>query len=289
MYWQNEVEKILTKHSAKPVKIHGISSIGGGSINDAFRLVTSVGNFFIKVNSASRYPGMFEKESLGLKMLSATQTLSVPDIVAFGEAGNDSFLLLSFIESRSQTSNFWPQFGEQLADLHRHSNPTFGLDHDNYIGSLIQHNNAHETWADFFREERLEPQLKLACDQGRVDSEVSRAFQRFYLQLDQLFPTEPPALVHGDLWSGNFMRGNQGEPVIIDPAVYFGHREMDLAMSQLFGGFSPSFYEAYQSAFPMENGCRKRLDYCNLYPLMVHVNLFGGGYLGSVKSILRSF
>jgi len=289
MNWQNEVEKILTEHSAKPVKIHGISSVGGGSINDAFRLETSVGNFFVKVNSASRYPRMFEKESLGLKMLSATQTLSVPDIIAVGEVANDSFLLLSFIESRPQTSNFWPQFGEQLADLHRHSSPTFGLDHDNYIGSLIQHNNTHETWADFFREERLEPQLKQARDHGRVDSEVSRAFQRFYLQLDQLFPTEPPALLHGDLWSGNFMSGNQGEPVIIDPAVYFGHREMDLAMSQLFGGFSSQFYEAYHAAFPLENGWKKRLDYCNLYPLMVHVNLFGGGYLGSVKSILRSF
>jgi len=289
MYWQNEVEKILTEHSAKPVKIHGISSVGGGSINDAFRLETSVGNFFVKVNSASRYPRMFEKEALGLKMLSATQTLSVPDIVAFGETGNDSFLLLSFIESRPQTSNFWSQFGEQLADLHRHSNPTFGLDHNNYIGSLIQHNNTHETWADFFREERLEPQLKQARDQGHVDSEVSRAFQRFYRQLDQLFPNEPPTLLHGDLWSGNFMSGNQGEPVIVDPAVYFGHREMDLAMSQLFGGFSSHFYEAYHSTFPLENGWRKRLDYCNLYPLMVHVNLFGGGYLSSVKSILRSF
>jgi fructosamine-3-kinase len=289
MHWKTVIEEVLTKKLNTEVRLVDIAPVGGGSINEAYRLDTRKGIFFAKINNAKKYPQMFEKEALGLKLLRETNTLGVPEVFATGNAGKEAFLLLPFIASKAQLSDFWRLFGEQLATLHSHSQPTFGLDHDNYIGSLVQTNGMHDSWTPFFIEERLEPQLRLARDQGRVGSSTTQAFQRFYNRLDELFPAEPPALLHGDLWSGNFMVGDQGEPVLIDPAVYYGHREMDLAMSQLFGGFSPSFYEAYHAHYPLEKGWQKRLDYCNLYPLMVHVNLFGGSYLESVKAILNPF
>jgi len=131
--------------------------------------------------------------------------------------------------------------------------------------------------------------VKMARDHGNAGSDTVRAFDRFYRKLDEIFPVEAPSLIHGDLWNGNYMVNENGEAVIIDPAVYYGHREMDLGMSKLFGGFSAGFYEAYNQQYPLEKDWKERLDYCNLYPLMVHVNLFGGGYLNSVKSILRNF
>lgn len=289
MHWKTVIEEVLTKKLNTEVRLVDIARVGGGSINEAYRLDTRKGIFFVKINSAKKYPQMFEKEALGLKLLRETNTLEVPEVIATGNTGEETFLLLPYIFSKAMLSNFWSLFGEQLAALHSHTQPVFGLDHDNYIGSLVQTNGMHDSWIPFFIEERLEPQLRLARNQGRVGSSTTQAFQRFYNRLDELFPAEPPALLHGDLWSGNFMVGEQGEPVLIDPAVYYGHREMDLAMSQLFGGFSPSFYEAYHAHCPLKKGWQKRLDYCNLYPLMVHVNLFGGSYLESVKAILNPF
>ncbi len=289
MHWGSEVAKLISAEIGKTVIVYNISSVGGGSINAAFRLNTNAGSFFVKVNSASLYPEMFYKEMLGLKILAESKAVSVPKPLGFGESQSSSFLVMPFVESAQQQPDFWRRFGEQLASLHAHSSSFFGLDHDNYIGSLQQMNKTHQRWSDFFREERLLPQLKLARDSGKADRALSQAFDRFFAHLHDLFPTEPPGLLHGDLWSGNYMTGSNGEPVIIDPAVYYGHREMDLAMTQLFGGFPPTFYQAYQSSFPLEIGWEKRRHYCNLYPLMVHVNLFGGGYLAEVKSVLTEF
>ncbi len=184
---------------------------------------------------------------------------------------------------------FWEDFGTRLANMHRHTSDVFGLDHPNYIGSLPQSNKTQKSWIDFFVEERLEAQLRLARDAGRVERELGRWFQALYTHLPDLFPEEPPALLHGDLWSGNFMVGTDGRAAIVDPAVYYGHRYMDLGMSKLFGGFAPAFYRAYEDAYPLEKGWREGIEIANLYPLMVHVNLFGGGYLSSVKTILRKF
>ena len=180
-------------------------------------------------------------------------------------------------------------FGKQLAQLHQNTNTSFGLEESNYIGSLLQQNNLHNNWIDFFINERLKPQIKLARDNGKIDLSTITKFERLYTKLDEIFPEEPPALLHGDLWSGNFMVDEKGGPVIIDPAVYFGHREMDIAMTKLFGGFNQQLYQSYNEHFPLEKGWEQRVDICNLYPLMVHVNLFGGGYLEQVKSILNKF
>ncbi len=289
MNWKSEVERILTEFVDKQITVDNFLSVSGGSINEAYKVNTNEGDFFVKKNSASQYPGMFEKEAQGLKILRAANEINTPEIIDTGKSGDDSFLILKLIVSGRETNSFWDDFGRQLAKLHKHTDKQFGLDHDNYIGSLHQHNNKHHAWNGFFREERLERQVKLARNSGSIDRETVVAFDRFYAKLDNIFPEEPPALLHGDLWGGNFMVNSNGEPVIIDPAVYYGHREMDLGMSQLFGGFDAQFYSSYDNHYPLENGWEERLNYCNLYPLMVHVNLFGGSYLQSVKATLRRF
>ncbi|MFZ1692867.1 MAG: fructosamine kinase family protein, partial [Flavobacteriales bacterium] len=160
---------------------------------------------------------------------------------------------------------------------------------DNYIGSLKQVNTPAADWPSFFIHQRLEPQLRMARDAKRVEAGMAFRFERLFAKLDQLITVEPPALLHGDLWSGNFICDANAQPVLIDPAVYYGHREMDIAMTKLFGGFDSGFYAAYNDAWPMERGWEERMDLCNLYPLLVHVNLFGGGYAAQVEAALRRF
>jgi len=284
-----EVSALLSGKIGIDVRIIKTLPLSGGSINEAFLLETNSGNYFLKYNHASAYPGMFEQEALGLELLLEAGEIRVPEVITSGESGNYSFLLLEYLDAAGKRSDFWATFGRRLAALHRHSAETFGLDHNNYIGSLKQYNNQHQLWTDFFREERLLVQIEMAGKSGLMSSNMRQAFENLFKRLDEIFPKEPPSLIHGDLWSGNYMVDEKGEACIIDPAVYFGFREMDIGMSRLFGVFGNEFYEAYDEAWPMAPGWRERIEICNLYPLMVHVNLFGAGYLGSVESILRRF
>jgi hypothetical protein len=289
MSWKNIIQKTLSSRYNTKVEIDKITGLSGGSINDTMLVSTNSGKFFVKRNSASKYPGMFEKEAKGLNILSGKSTLKVPAVIALGASENVAFLILDYVDSGSKGPGFWDQFAKGLAQLHKNSADRFGLDHDNYIGSLYQSNKMYNSWTEFFQAERLEKQLKLARDHGKIGSSGVRSFDNFFHELPNIFPAEPPSLLHGDLWGGNYMVDNSGNAVLIDPAVYFGHREMDIGMTQLFGGFSNEFYDAYNNYYPLEKGWQERLDYCNLYPLMVHVNLFGGGYLNAVQSILKNF
>jgi len=278
-------QDLLTDFVGSPVKIERASSIGGGSINQALKLQTTQGSYFLKYNSAQTYPQMFELELKGLSELHKANEIYIPQ--AIGTRGDEqyTFLLMEFVESGLRNRTFWEDFGISLAKLHRHSATHFGLGHDNYIGSLEQANMESKSWSEFFIRQRLEPQIRLAS----LPSDVAKMFDRLFKKMEEIFPIEPPSLLHGDLWSGNYMTSEQGFAALIDPAVYYGHREMDIAMTKLFGGFEGRFYSAYQETFPMENGWEERLDICNLYPLMVHVNLFGGSYLQQVKSILNKY
>lgn len=289
MSFKKSVKKILSNHFQKDIEISGYNSVGGGSINRAYKVETNEGEYFVKTNSRNRFPQMFQKEAMGLEILAEANCIGVPKIICFGDIEDESFLVLNYIESAYKSDNFWDDFAEKLACLHKKSNSQFGLDHDNYIGSLVQYNNFKKTWSEFFSEQRLEKQLKMAFDSYSIDKSILPNFERFYKRIDEIFPQENPSLIHGDLWSGNFMTGADSKAVIIDPAVYYGHREMDLGMSLLFGGFSNQFYESYNRYFPLEKGWEQRMEYCNLYPLLVHVNLFGGGYASSVKSIISKF
>jgi len=285
----SQLEKLLQKHTGIEALIEQTQALGGGSINAAYRIRYAGKEYFLKYNQANRYPKMFELEAKGLSILAKSKKIRLPEVIGTGEAGQTAFLLLEHIESGYPDNNFWEVFGKELADLHRKTHVTFGLDHDNYIGSLPQHNTTSPSWSDFFITQRLKPQLKMAAGKGMLNTTILKAFEKLFAELPVLFPDEVPALLHGDLWSGNFLCDSNQTPVLIDPAVYYGHREMDLAMSKLFGGFSPRFYEAYHAAYPLETGWQERVDLCNLYPLLVHVNLFGGGYVGQLQSSLRRF
>jgi fructosamine-3-kinase len=286
---KKSVESILISKCRNTAYITESSPVGGGSINEACMLKTSVGRFFIKYNSAAAFPGMFEKEAADLKTLADTKTLDIPKIVGTGETSVHSFLLLHYIESGAPERNFWYEFGIKLTELHKNTSDTFGLDHDNYIGSLVQSNKQHPDFYSFFISQRIEPQLKIARDKGAFDTGDVRYFDSLFKSLPGIIPDEKPALLHGDLWSGNFMITSSGSPCLIDPALYYGHRESDIAMTQLFGGFDPEFYHAYNHAWPMEKGWQHRMDIFNLYPLLVHVNLFGGSYAMQVLRIIRQF
>lgn len=279
----------LSRHVGTHVDLEREVPVGGGSINDCYRLVTNSGTFFVKVNSADRYPSMFEAEADGLHRLGDTATVRVPKVIAVGEDHDDAYLLLEHIEAGVPTTAFWRKAGQQLAALHQCSAPLFGLERDNYIGSLPQLNTPCTTWPEFFISRRLEPLVKRARDHHRLSDADALRFERLYLRLPSLFPEEPPALLHGDLWNGNVLCDSTGDPVVFDPAVYYGHREMDIAMMRLFGGPDPAFMASYNEVRAPQPGWEARMDLCNLYPLLVHADLFGGRYPQQVREILAAF
>lgn len=261
----------------------------GGCINHGGELVTAEGSYFLKWNDRQRYPQMFEKESKGLTLLKSANCIDVPEVIHVGEAADLQFIIMSFMKAGRHAKNYWSLLGEQLANLHQNTHTHFGLDHDNYIGSLIQRNALTENWIDFFVQHRLEAQLSLGERNGKITSDIRKQFDVLYKKLPDLLPQEKPALLHGDLWSGNVMVNEKGEPTLIDPAVYYGHREAELAFTHLFGDFEHEFYGAYQNTLPLSAGFNSRTDLYNLYPLLVHVNLFGGGYLRQVVNILSRY
>lgn len=266
-----------------------VTSVGGGSINDACRVSAGDQSVFVKLNDADAFPGMFEAEARGLELLRNHSRFEIPRALKTGAENNTAYLVMDWVTAGSPNPDFWENFAQNLADMHSRSADQFGLDHGNYIGSLPQQNEVRDSWPEFYIEMRLEPQLRMARDSGQVDQALSRDFEKLFVRMENLFPEEPSALLHGDLWSGNFMCANNGEATVFDPAVYYGHREMDLAMSKLFGGFNREFYDHYHTNFPLENGWEERIPLGQLYPLLVHVNLFGGGYVAQVKSCLRGF
>lgn len=271
------------------VVIHEDSSVSGGSINSAYRLSTNQGELFLKWNSDAP-TDFFEKEAEGLKLLNTAETnLRIPEVVAVENPGNGTpgFLLMEHIEAGRRGDS--TSFGADLAILHQTKETEFGLSSDNYIGSLPQSNHKHSEWELFFNEERIKPQLKMAVDSGKMDASYQQKWDRLSSKLSDFLPATKPSLVHGDLWSGNYLYDTDGRAVLIDPAVYYGHPEMDLAFSKMFGGFSADFYRGYESVSPLENGFNERVPIYNLYPLLVHVNLFGGHYISQTKGVLDRF
>lgn len=285
---QRGVISLLEERTCKNVSMHSFSSISGGCINRGGKFQTSAGDFFVKWNDAKRFPGMFEMEAKGLELLKSCGPIEIPRVIGHWESDIYQFIIVELIEGSQRSETFWIDLGHGLAQLHKTTHPYFGLDQPNYIGSLRQLNPHTTSWIDFFIEQRLQIQLKLAVDSSLLDSRVVQKFETLYKQLPSLLTEEMPSLLHGDLWNGNLLV-NRGKPCLIDPAVYYGHREIDLAMCQLFGGFPDDFYESYIEAFPLQPDYQKRLHIYNLYPLLVHVNLFGSGYRSQVVSVLNKF
>ena len=262
--------------------------LAGGDINEAYEAGLADGRaVFVKCN-ATAPNDMFVAEAHGLEWLAQAKALRVPAVLAASGADQlTPFLALELVRPAQRARDFDERLGHGLAALHRHGAEAFGLDHDNYIGRLPQKNTFAVNWPEFYRVRRLGAQLKAAVDAGLATTRMRRSFERLLAQLETLCgPPEPPARLHGDLWGGNLITDELGEPCLIDPAVYGGHREIDLAMMKLFGGFGPRVFAAYKEAFPLADGYRERVALYQLYPLMVHVNLFGGGYVPQVEAAL---
>ncbi len=287
--FRSELERVLYEKLGGKSSIYEIVEVTGGSINEVYRLQTAAGFLILKLNNAQQFPNMFELEAEGLGAIRKTKTATVPEVIATGHIGYNSFLLLEYLETGTKTIASMQLLGLQLAQMHRNTSPDFGFEKDNYMGSLPQSNRKHDTWKSFFVEERLKPMVKLAFDDSFIDLKLVSAFEKLYQKLGELFEEEKPSLIHGDLWGGNYLISSAGKPYLIDPAVSYGFREFDLAMTHLFGGFNADFYQAYQEAFPLQANWRQRVDLWNLYPLLLHLNLFGLSYLGQVRSGLWKF
>ncbi|QCK14384.1 fructosamine kinase family protein [Mangrovivirga cuniculi] len=272
------LKEIISKSGFAIEKEPKVSSIGGGSINQAYKVSTDNFEIFIKLNTGVN-PSFFEVERKGLEILSENSEFEVPKVYSVDQTGNYSFLSMEYFGAGKRKPDYWYTAGSRLAKMHKISEEKYGLSFNNYMGALPQDNTYHDSWADFFIERRLKPQVELAINKGLMDHSHKSLFEQLYVKLDSLVPKEKPSLIHGDLWSGNIMTANNGEATIIDPAVHFGHRESDLAMTQMFGGFSTEFYDGYESVYPLEPDFSSRIGLLNLYPLLIHVNLFGLGYL----------
>ncbi|MFW5843014.1 MAG: fructosamine kinase family protein [Spirochaetota bacterium] len=273
------------------VSVDRRKTIAGGCINRAGLLELSNGERLFLKEHGRDPTGMMAAEAMGLAALEAVGQIRVPQPLAHWEDEENQYLLLEYLSEGSRKPRFWEEFGTAMAALHRGSPPgPFGFEVDNFIGATPQKNGWCESWITFFGERRLLFQIGLAEKRGLADSDMSRGVRKIVDRLESLLvEPEKRALLHGDLWSGNYMVGPGGDAVIIDPAAYFGHPEADLAMTELFGRFGSPFYEAYREAGGLDPGYQERRDLYNLYHMMNHLNLFGGGYAGSVRSIIRKY
>lgn len=263
----------------------GRDRVGGGCINETVRVAGEGRDFFVKLNAAAK-ADMFAAEAEGLRALAATRTVRVPEPVCWGVAGDTAYLVLEYLMFGRGGEG--AELGRELAALHRVTQPEFGWHRDNTIGSTPQINTPSRDWPAFWRERRLGYQLRLAERNG-WGGELQRLGERLLVEMDALFEDHrpQPSLLHGDLWGGNHGFLADGRPVIFDPAVYFGDREADLAMTELFGGFGADFHAGYRAAWPLDPGYAARKTFYNLYHILNHVNLFGGGYHGQALRMLQ--
>ena len=293
---EDSLMELIRKTHGDNTEILSRVAVGGGDINEAYRLQLTDGRTaFLKVNR-SRGEEFFRAEALGLAAIADTGAIGCPGVYGYGrdQSVGGAFLLMEDLESSSRCRDYWEEFAKNLALMHSADTTSYvaggryGFVEDNYIGATPQRNKAHGSWVDLFREERLAPQFEM-CDKY-FSSADRRSADRLLTRLDDLL-VEPDkgALIHGDLWSGNFITGPDGKAWLIDPATYVGCAEADIAMTELFGGFSPEFYEAYREYGVMMDGYEDRVELYNLYHLLNHLNLFGSGYLGSVMRIVKRY
>jgi protein-ribulosamine 3-kinase len=285
MNWQTIVQQIESA-TRQPFRLTKAQPLSGGDINAAYRLQAENVSFFVKLNTPERL-AMFEAEAAGLQALMQTQSIRVPKVIACGQIPGHAFLVLEYIDLHRLNNRSEQLLGRQLAQLHLQKQAYFGWHSDNTIGSTAQVNGHYHDWIPFWQQQRLGHQLTLAAAKG-YGGRLQTLGEKLCSSLNPFFSgyQPQPALLHGDLWGGNVAADEQGNPVIYDPACYFGDRETDLAMTELFGGFSPAFYQAYQDAYPLAPGYARRKTLYNLYHILNHLNLFGRSYLHQAENML---
>ena len=287
--WQSIIQHI-EQSTGKVFSVNQQQSMAGGSINSAFVLTDENGNkYFVKTNRVGQ-ESMFEAEARGLEEMASSHSIKVPAAICFGDDGKQSYIVLEYLDMSGRADQV--VLGEQLAAMHRVTSPQFGWEIDNTIGATHQPNKKMDNWLDFWREQRLGFQLKLAVENG-YGGELQSLGEKLLVEMPKLFVGREikPSMLHGDLWGGNVAGLNDGlkdsTPVIFDPAFYYGDRESDLAMTYVFGGFAPDFYASYQNAFPLDEGFPVRKTFYNIYHIINHLNMFGGGYHGQAINMLE--
>ena len=278
-----EVRNWLDKNQEGTVT--SVDPVSGGCIHQVLRVTTSSGKGYFLKQEPGKFPDIFQREAEGLKELRVEGGPMIPEVYLVGK----DYLVLSDLQPASHCKDFWQIYGRQLAAVHLQRNQRFGFDSDNYIGSNPQRNRWMENGWDFFRDLRLNPQIRWANDRLLLDDKDNTKLDHLLNRLPDLIPQQPASLLHGDLWSGNLITNHIGEPALIDPAVYYGWAEADLAMADLFGSYPDNFYQAYLEINPLESGYRSRFPLYNLYHLLNHLNLFGKGYLSQIRLILDQF
>lgn len=282
--WQH-LEQQIAQLTGNSFHIDNNQSVAGGCINSAFKVSDNGNSYFIKTNSTA-YAFMFQAEAEALREMAASNTVRVPEPVCFGEYGSQCYLVLEHLDLGGSAD--MTRFGRQFAAMHKLTADSFGWHIDNTIGSTPQPNTQNEDWIEFWREQRLGFQLETAASNG-YGGELQRLGERLQADMPALFVNHDvePSMLHGDLWGGNYGALHDGTPVIFDPAFYYGDREADLAMTTLFGGFGARFYAAYNEAWPLDQGHEVRRTFYNIYHIINHLNLFGGGYHGQAISMIE--
>lgn len=302
----SEIINSINKNTTSKFELINHKSIGGGCINQAYQLIGKDKSYFVKLNSASQVE-MFKAEAIALEEMYNTKTIIVPKPICYGMSGNNSYLVLEYLNLGRGNNQSWVVMGQKLALLHQFQCPPapnfqgekipnlgdlganseyrFGWHRNNTIGSTPQINDYCNNWADFFAEKRIGYQLKLGNRRGGNFTNYQEITEKVRQSLANHYPS--PSLVHGDLWSGNVGFINEGEGTIFDPACYYGDREVDIAMTELFGGFPSAFYEGYNQQWPLDDGYKYRKNIYNLYHILNHFNLFGGSYESQAKKMIQ--
>lgn len=276
-----EIARAIAGETGKNFEIVNTKSVSGGCINQGYKISGDSADYFVKLNDASQVE-MFAAEAIGLEQMYATQTITVPQPICWGTSGNNSYIVLQWLDLGRGNNQSWTEMGRQLAAMHRQgTRNSFGWERNNTIGSTPQINTPMDNWADFFAEQRIGYQLKLAKRRGGSFPDTVKVVDAVRERLSDRQPSA--SLVHGDLWSGNAAITADGSPVILDPATYYGDRETDVAMTELFGGFPAAFYDGYNEAWQLDSGYQQRKSIYNLYHILNHFNLFGGGYANQAK------
>lgn len=283
MFTKQQVQ-IISEHISE--KIISINPVSGGDIANSYLVTTNSNPVFLKTHHNFK---LLEAEKIGLETIFKSNTVKTPEILGFSNLGSITFLALEWIDSKAPNSKDFSKLGIQLAKLHQQTNNSFGFESDNFIGSLHQSNALKASWNDFYIEERLIPQMQLAHQKGLLKQSEIPDEHSMKSICEKYFKNVKPSLLHGDLWSGNYLISDLGIPYLIDPSVYYGHSEIDIAMSKLFGGFGPEFYSEYHKIIPKDKFTEERIELYQLYYLLVHLNLFGNSYYSSVKNTLKKY